>query len=89
MSISDLSQEHPALIHTEHCTVLSHTQRDQGEWVQHTLMLKNYETPFRFRRPKKYRSLKGAQVTLDYYPQTTLVAGFEVETMRVVRIRRS
>ncbi|KFZ38418.1 hypothetical protein HR45_02940 [Shewanella mangrovi] len=90
MSISDIfiEQQHPNMQHQDHCTVLSHTQRDEGEWVQHTLMLENNETPFRFRRSKKYRSLKGSRVNVDYYPQTTLVAGMEFETMKVVRIKR-
>ncbi len=51
-------------------------------------MLENCDAPFRFKRPKKYRSLKGSRVSVDYYPQTTIVAGFEMETMKVVRIRR-
>ena len=89
MSISDITiEQQQNVYHREHCTVLSHTQRDEGEWVQHTLMLENYETPFRFRRSKRYRCLKGESVDVDYYPQTTLVAGMELETMKVVRIKR-
>lgn len=89
MTIADvLTEKHSPLYHTEDKTVVSHTQRDEGDWIQHTLMLENCDAPFRFKRPQKYRSLKGARVSVDYYPQTTIVAGFEMETMKVVRIRR-
>lgn len=69
--------------------VLSHVQRDSGDWVINTLMLEGYEVPFKYKRTKQYRSLKGAQVNLTYYRQVENVAGIEFESMKVVRIRRS
>ena len=69
--------------------VVSHVQRDSGEWVKNTLMLDGYDVPFKYNRKKKYKSLEGAPVNLTYYPQTEVVAGMEFESMKVVRIRKS
>jgi hypothetical protein len=69
--------------------VASHVQREQDGWVLNTLMLEDYDVPFRYRRKKTYRSLKGARVNLTYYPVTETVGGLTIETMKVVRIRRS
>jgi len=69
--------------------VLSHVQRESGDWYINTLMLEGYEVPFKYSRKKQYHNLQGAQVNLTYYPQTENVAGLEFETMKVVRLRRS
>lgn len=79
---------HGQLVYSEGLTVLSHIQREKGEWIQHTIMVDNYDTPFKFRRAKKYKSLQGQKVSLVYYPETEMVAGFEIEIMQVVRIKR-
>lgn len=85
----ELTQKHPSLTHSEQCKVVSHVQREEGEWVRHTLMIENVDVPFVFRRKQVYQSLKGARVNLTYYPQQTLVGGIEFEFMKVVRIKRS
>lgn len=69
--------------------VVSHVQRDSGEWVKNTLMLEGYDVPFKYNRKKKYRNLEGAPVNLTYYPETEQVAGMDFEIMKVVRLRRS
>lgn len=69
--------------------VISHVQRESGEWITNTLMLEGYDVPFKYKRTKKYRNLQGAPVNLTYYPQTEIVAGIEFESMKVVRIRTS
>ena len=69
--------------------VLSHVQRESGDWFINTLMLDGYDVPFKYSRKKPYKNLQGAQVNLTYYPQTETVAGLEFETMKVVRIRRT
>ncbi len=69
--------------------VTSHVQREQGEWFTNTLMLDGYDVPFKYKRTKKYRDLRGARVNLTYYPQTENVAGMDFEIMKVVRIRIS
>lgn len=69
--------------------VISHVQRESGDWFINTLMLEGYDVPFKYSRKEQYRSLKGASVNLTYYPQTELIAGIEFESMKVVRIRRS
>ncbi|NKF50637.1 hypothetical protein G3R49_08640 [Shewanella sp. WXL01] len=84
----ELLKKHDKLIHSEGLTVESHTQREQGEWFIQTLMLKGYQVPFKYKRTKKYKSLAGQKVSLVYYPAVEQVAGFEVEVMQVVRIRR-
>jgi hypothetical protein len=50
-------------------------------------MLEDYSVPFRFKRKKSYKNLKGMFVNLTYYPNTKTIAGIEVEIMNVVRIR--
>ena len=69
--------------------VSSHVQRMSGEWFLNTLMLQGYDVPFKYKRKKKYRDLKGASVNLTYYPDSELIAGMEFEFMKVVRIRVS
>ena len=69
--------------------VSSHVQRMNGEWFLNTLMLQGYDVPFKYKRKKKYRDLKGASVNLTYYPDSEQIAGMEFEFMKVVRIRVS
>ncbi|MGR5129119.1 hypothetical protein [Photobacterium swingsii] len=85
--VDKLLNKHENLIHSDGKKVLSHMQRDDGEWILHTIMIEDCDAPFKFRRTKKYRSLKGQQVNLTYYPDSEKVAGFEIEVMRVVRIK--
>ncbi|MBB3167388.1 hypothetical protein [Simiduia aestuariiviva] len=76
------------LIHSELLKVVSHVQRDDGDWVMHTVMTEGCEVPFKFRRKGKYQSLKGARVNITYYPTQETVAGMDFEIMKVVRIKR-
>ena len=69
--------------------MVSHVQREHGDWVLNTLMLDGYDVPFKYRRKKLYRSLEGAQVNVTYYPRLETIADVEFETMKVVRIRRA
>jgi hypothetical protein len=69
--------------------VLSHVQRESGDWILNTLMLEGYDVPFKYNRKKQYKNLQGASVNLTYYPQTEQVAGMDFEFMKVVRIRRT
>ncbi len=84
-----LTGKHSRLTHTDNVRVMSHVQRDEGDWVRHTLMLESIEVPFIFRRKQRYQSLKGARVNLTYYPIEESVAGLPFEAMKVVRIKRS
>ncbi|GAD29248.1 conserved hypothetical protein [Photobacterium leiognathi lrivu.4.1] len=86
--VDKLVAKHAELIHSDGLKVHSHTQREDGDWILHTLMIDGYDVPFKFKRKKKYQSLKGAKVNMTYYPETLTVAGFEIETMKVVRIKR-
>jgi hypothetical protein len=69
--------------------VLSHVQREHGDWLLNTIMLEGYDVPFRYRRKKTYQSLKGARVNLTYYPQVEKIGGLDIEVMKIVRIRRA
>ena len=84
-----LLEKHQQLIHSEQCPVVSHVQREEDDWIVHTLMLEAHNVPFKFKRQKRYRSLAGARVNLTYYPAVEVVAGIEFEIMKVVRIRRA
>lgn len=68
--------------------MVSHTQREQGEWILHTLMIDGCEVPFKFKRKGKYLSLKGARVNITYYPEQEIIAGMKFDVMKVVRIKR-
>ena len=75
------------LNHFEMKKVVSHVQRNKDGWWQNTLMLEEYDVPFKYRRKKAYKNLKGARVNITYYPQNENIAGIEFEVMKVVRIR--
>lgn len=83
-----LVEKNSSLNHSELLKVVSHVQREQGEWILHTLMVEGYDVPFKFRRKGKYLSLKGARVNITYYPEQQVVAGITFEVMKVVRIKR-
>jgi hypothetical protein len=87
--VDKMLERHRMLVHSERKRVVSHAQRDTDHWIINTLMLEGYEVPFRFKRKKPYRNLKGMYVNLTYYPDTESVAGIDVEVMNVVRIRTS
>jgi len=87
--VDKLLERHERLVHSERKRVISHTQRDAREWIINTVMLEDYPVPFRFKRKKPYKNLRGSYVNLTYYPDTETVAGIEVEVMNVVRIRIS
>jgi hypothetical protein len=84
-----LLKKHHDLIHSEAMTVVSHVQRQSGDWFLNTLMLEGYDVPFQYKRQKKYKNLKGGRVNLTYYAASRDVAGIAVEVMKVVRVRRA
>lgn len=83
-----LIEKNAKLIHSDLVKVVSHTQRDQDEWVLHTIMIEGCDVPFRFKRKQNYQSLKGARVNITYYPEQEDVAGISFDVMKVVRIKR-
>ncbi len=82
-----LLQQHKQLTHTEMVKVTSHVQRTQDDWILNTIMIEDCDVPFKYRRKKQYRNLKGQRVNLTYYPARESVAGMEFEIMKVVRIK--
>lgn len=85
--VDKLLKSHPKLTHSTEVKVISHVQREKGEWILNTIMLDEIEVPFKYKRKKRYRNLSGARVNLTYYPATESVAGFDIEVMNVVRIK--
>ena len=82
-----LLKKHEKLIHSEMMKVTSHVQRVAGEWIMNTVMIEGCEVPFKYKRKKEYKNLKGARVNLTYYPDVEKVAGMDFEVMNVVRIK--
>ena len=87
--VNKLLKKNEQLNQLDSVKVISHVQRESGDWFINTLMLDGYEVPFKYSRKEKYKSLQGASVNLTYYPQTETIASIEFESMKVVRIRRS
>ncbi len=86
-TVDKLLKKHRRLMQLDAQKVVSHVQREEGEWLVNTLMLEGREVPFTYRRKKRYKSLQGQRVNLTYYADTNTVAGIDFEVMRVVRIR--
>ncbi|MFV2058924.1 MAG: hypothetical protein ACC707_20890 [Thiohalomonadales bacterium] len=84
-----LLKKHENLVHTEMAKVTSHVQRNVEDQVQNTVMIDGCDVPFKYKRNKKYKNIKGQQVNLTYYPSSETVAGLEFEVMNVVRIKIS
>ncbi|HKJ17550.1 MAG TPA: hypothetical protein VJ984_09395 [Xanthomonadales bacterium] len=87
--VKKLLKKHGQLNQLDMAKVVSHVQRQTDDWVLNTIMLEGYDVPFRYRRKKRYKNLKGARVNLTFYPETRPVGGVDFEIMRVVRIKRS
>ena len=87
MSVNKLLKTHQKLNHSENMKVVSHVQRDTKEWILNTLMIEGYDVPFKYKRKKMYKNIKGQRVNLTYYPVTESVAGIDIEIMKVVRIK--
>jgi len=87
--VKKLLKTHGQLNQLDNVKVESHVQRDKDDWVINTIMLEGYDVPFKYKRKKVYKSLKGARVNLTFYPETESIAGMVLEVMSVVRIRRS
>jgi hypothetical protein len=84
---NQLRKKNRNLTHSEMQKVLSHVQRQKGDWIYNTVMIEACSVPFKFKRKERYHDLKGARVNLTYYPTTEVVAGMDFEVMKVVRIR--
>ncbi len=88
-SVEKMLKQHRELVQSDNMKVLSHVQRQAGEWLINTLMVEGCDVPFKYRRQRAYRSLKGQRVNMTYYRATETVAGFEMEVMKVVRVKVS
>jgi hypothetical protein len=84
-----LLEKHDKLIHSEDVKVTSHVQRKDGDWYINTIMIENVNCPFKFKRKKHYRALIDHRVNITYYADYEVVAGFEIEVMKIVRIKIS
>lgn len=84
-----LLKKHDQLTHSEMMKVVSHVQREKEGWLINTLMIEGCDAPFRYKRKKKYKDLKGQRVNMTYYANVENVAGMDIEIMTVVRIKVS
>ncbi len=84
-----LGKKHPKLVHSDMLKVMSHVQRNEGDWIINTIMVEGCVAPFRYKRKKAYKNIKGQRVNLTYYPGIETVAGLEFEVMNVIRIKVS
>ncbi|VAW50396.1 hypothetical protein MNBD_GAMMA06-1641 [hydrothermal vent metagenome] len=85
--VEKLLKTHKKLTHSEMVKVTSHVQRDTKEWVLNTIMIENCDVPFKYKRKKMYKDIKGQRVNLTYYHTIENVAGVEIEIMKIVRIK--
>lgn len=85
--VKNLLKNHQQLTHSDMLKVESHVQREAGEWFINTLMIEHVSAPFKYKRKKRYKDLKGQRVNLTYYPASEDVAGFKIDVMNVVRIK--
>jgi len=88
-SLKKFLADNEQLIHSTMQKVTSHVQREDGEWYLNTLLIDGYDVPFKYKRQKLYKSLKGARVDLIYYPSIEQVAGINFEYMKVVKVNIS
>lgn len=88
-SLKKLLEENDQLIHSKMKKVESHVQRQVGTWFHNTVLIEDSEIPFKYKRQKKYKSLKGARVDIIYYPNKETIAGIEFEYMKVIKINLS
>jgi len=86
-AVKKLLKSHQKLNHSESMKVVSHVQRDTKEWVLNTLILEGYDVPFKYKRKKMYKNIKGQRVNLTYYAVKENVADIDMEVMKVVRIK--
>ena len=86
-AVTKLIKTHEKLVHSEQLKVVSHVQRDTKDWILNTVMIEGYDVPFKYKRKKMYKNIKGQRVNLTYYPATESVAGIDMEIMKVVRIK--
>ncbi|MGD8783607.1 MAG: hypothetical protein PVG75_04180 [Thioalkalispiraceae bacterium] len=86
-----LLKKHRDLIQSDMMKVTSHVQRKEkdSDWIINTIMIEGWDVPFRFRRRKMFKNVKGARVNMTYYRGVENIAGMEMEVMNVVRIKIS
>ncbi|NTS75662.1 hypothetical protein HR060_02175 [Catenovulum sp. SM1970] len=87
--VDKMLEKNQNLIHSNNQKVISHTQREKDDWFINSVMVEGCDVPFKYKRKKLYKSLKGARVNMTYYIDKESVAGLDFEVMRVVRIRQS
>lgn len=88
-SIKQFLADNDKLIHSTMQKIASHVQREKEGWFLNTVMVDGIDVPFKYKRKKRYKSLKGARVDMIYYPDTETVAGMDFEVMKVVKINLS
>ncbi len=88
-SIKQFLAENDNLVHATMQKVASHVQRQQGDWFLNTVLIDQHDVPFKYKRKRRYQSLKGARVDMIYYADKENIAGVDFECMKVVKIALS
>jgi hypothetical protein len=88
-SIKKFLQENEQLTHSTMQKVESHVQRQKDNWILNTVLIEGCDVPFKYKRKKRYKSLKGAHVDIIYYPDTETIAGVKFDHMKVIKINIS
>lgn len=88
-STKKLLAEHDNLTHSTMQKVVSHVQRREGDWILNTVLIEGQEIPFKYKRRRKYKSLKGASVDIIYYPDVETIARMDFPYMKVIKISLS
>ncbi|VAW68224.1 hypothetical protein MNBD_GAMMA09-1805 [hydrothermal vent metagenome] len=86
-AVDKLLKNHEKLTQSDNVKVMSHVQRESGEWHLNTLIIEGCDVPFKYKRRKLYKNLKSHRVNLTYYHSIEKIADIEMEVMNVVRIK--
>ena len=71
-----LVEKNKNLTHSELLKVTSHVQREQGDWILHTLLVEGCDVPFKFKRKGKYLSINNSAASDRVSKQSELAARF-------------
>jgi len=48
---------HKQLVYSDMLKVMSHVQRNDGDWILNTIMVEGYGVPFRYKRKQAYKKV--------------------------------
>ena len=66
--LSKMLKKNEQLNQLDMAKVASHVQREADDWVHNTIMLEDYDVPFKYLRKKLYKNLKGRSCKYHLLP---------------------